>query len=126
MGLDIYGPNNTHARKSYSGFHTYRQRLASYVLINLEDMQGFGGRRSWDDVDQALVPLLNHSDCDGELSPAECGQIAPKLWEIIRVWEIESALNHDGLDRNGDIEYSKNLAEAMMESIRTGHPILFA
>lgn len=39
--------------------------------------------RQWEDVDSGLVPLLNHSDCDGELSPEECRTVAPALAEAI-------------------------------------------
>jgi hypothetical protein len=61
-------------------------------------MVGFGGSRSWDDVapgDVRLIPLLHHSDCDGELTPAECRQITEALSSLLdRMPDPESWL-HD-------------------------------
>jgi hypothetical protein len=30
-----------------------------------------------------ILPLLNHSDCDGHLTPEECKAVAPRLRELI-------------------------------------------
>ena len=39
--------------------------------------------REWSQIDSGLVPLLNHSDCDGDLSPEDCARVAPALREAI-------------------------------------------
>ena len=39
--------------------------------------------RTWDTVDSGLVPLLDHSDCEDDLSPEECARIAPALREAL-------------------------------------------
>ena len=41
------------------------------------------GSISWDTIDDDLKFLLNHSDCDGHLSPRKCKKIAKRLTEII-------------------------------------------
>lgn len=80
MGLDTthnawHGP--------YSSFGRWRKWLAKQIGFNLEEMQGYGGDRPFDEMDHDIKPLLNHSDCDGELSPEECKQIANGLKQII-------------------------------------------
>lgn len=56
-------PPEQRAHWSYSGFHRFRQRLAAEIGIELEEMQGFGGDKEWDEK-QPLTPLLTHSDCE--------------------------------------------------------------
>ena len=106
MGLDFVGSD---AHWSYSGFMKFRRRLASEIGINLDEMQGFievyenGISRST--IDDDIVPLLNHSDCDGELSAEECETIEPRLRELIAEWDdkeydkINGILLADGMDR---------------------------
>jgi hypothetical protein len=76
---------NERAHWSYSGFHHFRERLASAIGLKLDEMEGFGGRKAWDNG-HPLTPLLNHSDCEGELSAAKCGLVAFGLNEIIHKW----------------------------------------
>ena len=71
---------------SYSGFDDFRQRLAREIGIELNEMEHFGGARPWSDVVSDIVPLLNHSDCDGELSPEDCARVAPALRRLIARW----------------------------------------
>ena len=75
-------------RWSYSGFMRFRERLAAEAgLGELRRFEGFGGAREWPQVfDESLVLLLNHSDCEGELSPESCALIAPRLREVIERW----------------------------------------
>jgi hypothetical protein len=47
---------------------------------------------------EPLLELINHSDCDGDLSPEQCGRLAPRLSEIVSRWPEDdydraSALN---------------------------------
>lgn len=85
MGVDI-----GRAHWAYSGFARFRQEIAEMEGITLKDMAGFGGfinpgckQIPWDTVDSPIVPLLNHSDCDGDLSPEECAQVYPRLAELV-------------------------------------------
>ncbi len=81
MGLSI-----GEAHWTYSWFRKFRRRLADSIGINIRDMAGFGGEISWGTVHDDIVPLLDHSDCDGELSPDDCAKVAPRLSEVINPW----------------------------------------
>lgn len=53
----------------------------------LEKAYAEAGR--WDDQTTPLKPLLNHSDCEDEMTAAECRQVAPRLREIVEGWSNE-------------------------------------
>lgn len=91
------------AQWSYHGFSAFRQELARLEGIELEEMQGFGGQRPWDEYATDLRPLLDHSDCDGDLSPEECAQVWPRLAKLV------SRLSRD---------YDRVSAAALVESMR--------
>lgn len=100
MGLDF---THCEAHWSYSGFHNFRQRLwdqlhkeYSIPTDDLIGMYGFGGDTSWDlfPADDPMRVFMNHSDCDGVLSPLECSAIAPRLKTLIADWD------EDDWDRN--------------------------
>jgi len=84
------------AHWSYGGFHRFRALLAAEDGIDLEAMEGFTEMfdlrktappgRPWQEAGTTLTPLLNHSDCDGELTPDECTRILPRLKEIRVKW----------------------------------------
>jgi len=86
MGIDFHtdGYEGKTAHWSYSGFSEFRLRLANEANIHLKSMQGFGGSMEWSNDD--IVPLLHHSDCDGDLSPEDCAKVAPRLLELISEW----------------------------------------
>jgi len=73
------GLNTTHGcfDGPYSYFNSFRKWVANEIDINLDRMDGFcfGNGISWDVVNHPIKPLLDHSDCDGELSPEECRSI---------------------------------------------------
>lgn len=69
---------------AYSAFGRWRKQLASQIGISLDEMQGFGGSRSWPSPDtEPLVHLLNHSDCDGQIESQHCAAIADRLAALI-------------------------------------------
>ncbi|MFJ8509617.1 hypothetical protein [Streptomyces avermitilis] len=73
---------------SYSGFAAFRRQLARAEGFILSEMQGFGGERLWSQVTTSLEPLLDRpDDGGGELSPADCGVILPRLEAIIGQWQ---------------------------------------
>ena len=82
MGLDF---SHSDASWSYSGFCRFRAKLANEIGIDLLSMRGFGGTNLWPKDD--IVLLLNHSDCDGELTPSQCRRLAPRLLELIKNWD---------------------------------------
>lgn len=114
MGLDF---SHTHAYWAYSAFHRFREALAKHEGIHLNAMAGFHNLRCqhepddhpnipWDNITTPLKPLLDHSDCDGELTPAECAQVAPRLREVVPlIWPDPDDYDHrhgmllaDGMD----------------------------
>lgn len=82
MGLDTthdawHGP--------YSSFNAFRYWLAEQIGVNLDHYAGYmaGGTKDLTTIPHDIMPLLNHSDCDGILTPKECRQIARGLKDII-------------------------------------------
>lgn len=98
MGIDF---SHGGAHWSYSGFHSARTRLAKEVSVELDDMVGFKrGKdktpgRSWDTVVGPIKDLLNHSDCDGHLTPDQCRTIAPRLRELVEKWDGDDQYDKD-------------------------------
>lgn len=92
MGLDFDGAD---AHWSYSGFNRFREKVASSIGINLNEMYGFGGPKDWKAVKHPLKALLYHSDCDGNLSPKQCALVAPALRLVIKKWEKNIENAHD-------------------------------
>jgi hypothetical protein len=89
---DVTSPD---AQWSYSGFAAFRRGLAGAEGFDLDEMIGFGGDRSWDDVETSLRPLLNRpDDGGGTLTVAECTQMFPRLVEIVAYWRAAPAGLH--------------------------------
>jgi hypothetical protein len=123
MGLDF---SHTEAHWSYGGFDRFRQALAKHEGFNLNEMHGFCApwrgddpeahpNRSWDEIATPLKPLLDHSDCEDDLSPEECAQIAPRLREVIdAIWPEGS----DSYDRAHGLMLAEGLELAASEGER--------
>jgi len=47
------------------------------------------GPLKWDKIQDPIVDLLNHSDCEGHLTAGQCKKIAPRLRELIKDWNDE-------------------------------------
>lgn len=114
MGIDF---SHGGASWSYGGFGQFRTRLAEAIGITLTEMRGFRGLREWSTVDDPIVPLLNHSDCDGELPAIVCATVAPRLREIVSAWP------DDPFDY--DRENALRLADGMEECAALGVPMEF-
>ncbi len=112
MGIDF---SHGQARWSYGGFNNFRQRLAQILGFNLNDMIGFGGDLSWDQVHDPIKDLLDHSDCDGDLSPEQCATIAPRLREMVTAWP------NDEYDKVSALK----LAEGMELAAAEGERLIF-
>lgn len=112
-----YAPG-LHAQWSYTGFARFRERLAENEGFTLGEMQGFHGDRSWDEIASPLKPLLNHSDCDGEMTSEEAAQVWPRLVEI--------AENRRG---DGELEWNmrglQSLIELLQGAAENGWTVLF-
>lgn len=82
MGLDVGSVSF-----SYSNFSKFRELLAQEIGYNLNDFEGFGGDKPFKEMNDDIKWLLDHSDCDGYITPIRCGKIAPRLREITKIWE---------------------------------------
>jgi hypothetical protein len=112
MGIDFSHGN---AHWAYSGFNRFRAQLAEQIGMKLKDMEGFDGTTAWKDFEDDIIPLLNHSDCDGHLTISECKKIAPRLKELIKDWDdINSDKSRaeeliigmeDAIDKNENLEF---------------------
>jgi hypothetical protein len=121
MGLDF---NYGNAHFSYSGFHEFRVKLASLANFPyLDNMEGFSGSIKWDLYNDDIIPLLRHSDCDGELTVKECLQIIPRLKELIEFLpeEYPNELSYDNIVK---IQGQK-LCQSMEEAAKDNQPLRF-
>lgn len=97
-----------------------RTRLAREIGITLGDMHGFSERHGfdgipWDKVKDGIVPLLNHTDCEGELSVEEMKSVAPRLRELVAAWP----------DFDYDKQTSLALSAHMEKLILENTPLVF-
>jgi hypothetical protein len=115
MGLGI-----GQAHWSYSGFNSFRMRLAEHEGFDLRAMEGFDGTRPWAEVSSPLQPLLAHADDEGVLTPAECAQMYTPLTRIVNGWAAESGDMHDY-----DVEQGRLLAQSMLESVASCEDLAF-
>jgi hypothetical protein len=94
MGLDTTH-NCWHA--PYSSFSEFRHSLGRQIGIDLDEYIGYGdkGTKNLTDIQHDLMPLFNHSDCDGELSVEESKQIVKGLNNILDNFneEVKSSYN---------------------------------
>jgi hypothetical protein len=88
MGLSF---SHCQASWYYTDFDNFRCKLAAEIGINLANMYGYEGTRSWNTINDDIVPLLNHSGCDGELTPEECRIVAPRLRQLVMKWDADDA-----------------------------------
>jgi hypothetical protein len=116
MGLGFVGAE---AHWSYFGFNNFRRKLALEIGVCLDLMEYFwvpGYSNSsfeicknmvgmetvnkyfswlppspmkWKNIKDPIVDLLNHSDCDGSLTPSQCRKIAPRIRELVADWSDE-------------------------------------
>ena len=102
------------AHWTYNLFHEFRVKLAHEVGIDLNQMEGFGGDRSFSNYKDAIIPLLEHSDCEGELTVEDCARIAPRLRQLVCSW-------------NGDPDQiqARMLAEGMEHAANLNRPFYF-
>lgn len=126
MGLRFYirRLEATGATWSYGGFMRFRERLAEEVGIPLREMSGYSapgsrkpGWREWPHPNQEpLVPLLDHSDCEGRLTGEECADIESRLRDIVSGWPDDDYDKVKGLE----------LADAMREVAAEDSELIFA
>jgi hypothetical protein len=92
----------------------WRIWLAKQIGINLLEMEGFSDREyfkdgflnkdrkfgtiKWETVTDDLKHLLNHSDCDGHITPTNCKKIAKRLKEVIGDRKIPKMFDFENAD----------------------------
>lgn len=111
MGLDT-----THEcwHGAYSAFNRWRNKISEVAGYGpLDDREGFGGDKPWPDGD-ALVLLLNHSDCDGELPWERCGEIADRLESLLPALTIAG-------EGGGHIGYYADKTRVFIAGLRAAH-----
>lgn len=102
-------------RWSYIAFRVFRKKLAKEIGIDLDNMKGFGGNIPFENFNDNIIPLLNHSDCDGELTVEECKRVALRLRELVSSWSDE---DHDKTE-------AIKLASGMEYAIKKNEPFEF-
>lgn len=117
MGLDF---SHTNAHWAYSGFMRFRERLAAEIGIDLNKMEGFNKENdykglSWEKIVDPIKFLLDHSDCEDDLSPELCSKVAPRLRELVSSWD----------DDDYDKEQALLLAEGMELAFSKNEPLEF-
>src|SRR5690242_7045048 len=81
----------------YSSFNSWRKDVcAAANLGDLDSYKGHGGVRDF--PTHPLTPLLDHSDCDGEIKWKDCDGIAKALKEVLPKFK-KDAYNHDKTTR---------------------------
>jgi len=130
---------------SYSGFGLFREKLAEEAGFDLRKMEGFcefnwyeemragtleqakaneGPKRPWGEIDDPIKSLLNHSDCDGELTPEECTLVAPRLRELIKDWSLDYS-SVETLAVAYDKDHGERLADLMDKAAELNKPLIF-
>lgn len=105
---------------SYGSFSDFRVSLARLIGMNLKKMDGYcrdpqALPKSWKKWESdPICLLLNHSDCDGELSPEDCARCAPRLRELV-----------GQLTDVYDVQHGLILADYMDECAKRGVPLNF-
>jgi hypothetical protein len=112
MGLDF---SHCDARWAYSGFMSFRRRLANEIGMDLNKMEGFDGDIPFSNYQDVILPLLDHSDCDGELTVEECKKVAPRLRQLVSAWE----------DNDYDKTKALQLADGMDYAVECNEPLEF-
>jgi len=88
---------------SYGTFNWFRFNLGKQIGIDLQDYIEYSGngKKSLNDIHHNLIPLFNHSDCEGILTPDECKKIVKGLNNVLNNYNPD-------LVNYGDADYFKN------------------
>lgn len=88
MGLDT---SHDCWHGAYSAFMRWRTAIAEVAGFgNILDYDGFGGEKPWP-VGHPLVPLLSHSDCDGQLDLHDLAPMADALEGLLPALRVKGA-----------------------------------
>ncbi|CAH9413709.1 hypothetical protein SGL43_00708 [Streptomyces globisporus] len=115
---DVAGPDISW---SHYGFNLFREWLAHIEGFSLPGMVGFGGKRPWNSVTTTLAPLLGHPDDDGDLAPAQCAAMLPRLEAIVDEWP--QVADDPVLQRR--IDDTRRLIAVLKDCVDKGVPLDF-
>ena len=81
----------------YSSFNRFRYSLGHQIGINLNDYLGYGdtGTKDLKTITNELMPLFNHSDCDGRLTVKQCKSIVIGLNSILSDFNEKIEADYD-------------------------------
>lgn len=98
MGLDT-SHNCWHG--AYSSFMRFRRSLGAQIGIVLDSYNDYGGTSGIhsSQIQHDLMPLFNHSDCDGELSVKESEQIVKGLNSVLENFNESIEADFDFKDK---------------------------
>src|SRR6056297_594294 len=95
MGLNF---SHGDAHWAYSGFNRFRKKIASIVMETEVDNL-YDDRMIYKYMSaEPIYPFINHSDCDGELTPKELKQIIPQLEDAVNKLEDDDGDKYRGLE----------------------------
>jgi hypothetical protein len=103
------------AHWSYSGFDRFRRRLARSCGFT-EDLETLWQQQPDHFRFHILWQLLNHSDCDGTLSPIACRILFKEL--TVAVWDWKPVDDYDRIN-------ALKLAHHMLECARQERHLVF-
>jgi hypothetical protein len=114
----------------------WRIWIADQIGINLLDMEGYSDRDysnpkrkkgtiKWETINDDLKYLLNHSDCDGQISPLRCKKIADRLKEIIGDREVPED-RFSSRDKEGwHLWSTKQFMKGCKKAFKNNEPLKF-
>jgi len=114
---------------TYHSFHEFRNRIARYCGFPnaYPDTDGDIYKNfRWKEMESThpMFPLMDHSDCDGEMDPDDCGKVGAHLKVLADEWKAEPE-NEDDKDREYDIEMAEKLSEVMLQCYKNDETLLF-
>jgi hypothetical protein len=137
MGLDV---SHDAWHGAYSAFSRWRNAVAEAAGYSLETSDGLTyPRLDWDSLPDAtlegiweeepedpLLVLLAHSDCDGDIFPAQAGPLADRLEELLP----EIAKQHDAdwghITRDGGmVAVTQRFIDGLRLAQLVGEPLRF-
>jgi len=112
MGINF---SHCNAHWAYSGFMHFRSRLAADLGYDIPLREMYDNGTYTLMCEEPIYPLIDHSDCEGELLIGEMKQIVPQLKEIVEKWS----------DGDYDKARALELIEGMEYAIESNEPLEF-
>lgn len=82
------GENRSFFNCSYTSLNNLRKFVAKKIGIDLEEMEFFGGKKSWSSLELDSIHLFfAFRDCEGDLNHHFCGRLANGLSSFLETCE---------------------------------------